>query len=227
MDEHGSKNVEKEQSTSDRSKKVTVSRRQSKNKWDKRHACKYCHKERTQMNVHLQQKHANEAEVARAMAMPKKSKERRQAFIQILNEGDFSHNFEVLKNQNGKLIQKYRSEKREATEYLACIFCKAMYAKNLLAVHTKKCKQRPDGHAPLKRGESSAKGRMMLPLPEDVCSSFFVNVIHKMKDDDIAKLVKNDSLILQYGKRLFYRRDAEEHSPGQISCRLRELASVA
>jgi hypothetical protein len=58
-----------------------------------------------------------------------------------------------------------------------------------------------------------------------VSNSFF-QVIGRMRDDEIARLVKSDTLILKYSQHLFSRRGIEEHSSSQISGRLWELGKL-
>lgn len=79
-------------------------------KWDKRHACRYCQKtEKTvyKMSSHLQRVHSLEPEVIAVLQLPKNSKERRQAFIQLQDDGDYKHNYNVLQENSGTLIPKY------------------------------------------------------------------------------------------------------------------------
>ena len=78
----------------------------------------------------------------------------------------------------------------------------------------------------MKKGQCSRMGRLLLPLPIGVLSAFFEKVIGSMKDDDITRFVKADSLILKYGQHLFSRCDMEEHSSSQISGRLHELGRL-
>ena len=69
-------------------------------------------------------------------------------------------------------------------------------------------------------------GRLLLPLPIGVLSAFFEKVIGRMKDDDVTRFVKADSLILKYGQRPFSRRGIEEHSSSQTGGRPRELGRL-
>ena len=56
------------------------------------------------MSTHLQRVHAHEVDVAAAMQLPKHFKDRRDAFVQILQEGDYKHNYDVLLNKSGTVI---------------------------------------------------------------------------------------------------------------------------
>ena len=78
----------------------------------------------------------------------------------------------------------------------------------------------------LKKGQRSRMGRLLLPLHIRVSSAFFEKVIGRMKDDDVTRFVKADSLILKYGQRPFSRRGIEEHSSSQTGGRPRELGRL-
>ncbi|XP_070189389.1 uncharacterized protein [Littorina saxatilis] len=201
-------------------------------KGSKKHCCMYCEKFNTKMSTHLQRVHKDEVQVAQILALKKGDPKRRQAFIQLQDQGDFNHNVRVLSNkqkgsQEANLILKYQQQKsnRAQSDYLACPHCKALYQKHFLSRHETRCAQKVDGKK-MKRGQCSFVGRMLLPLPENVSEGFFKAVIARMRDDDIARIVKGDSLILKYGERVFMRRDTEEHTSAQVSSRLRELARL-
>jgi hypothetical protein len=76
-------------------KKITVLKcgENSKgNRNNKVHACVFCEKMFTNIARHMSLKHHNEAEVARILTHPKKSKERRKMWDSLVKKGDFSHN---------------------------------------------------------------------------------------------------------------------------------------
>lgn len=206
---------------------LRVGKQTGTNKWDKKHACKFCRECRNKMSTHLERVHKNEPEVASTLLLPKHSKERREAFGKLLHEGDFLHNTEVLKHGSGSVIVKYRGKNRKVEDCLACPYCCALYLKSLLYKHVNRCPQKPAG-ANNRRGACIMKAKMMLPrqLQHAVSQSFFQHVIAKMKDDDVCKLIKGDTLLLQMGERMFGKRDVEEHTGGQVSARLRELGRL-
>ncbi|KAK7464627.1 hypothetical protein BaRGS_00037827, partial [Batillaria attramentaria] len=75
----------------------------------KKHCCKFCEKLVTKISKHAQNVHGSEAEVARILSMEKNTKERREAWVQLTTDGDYSHNYKVLKDKRGVLIPKYRT----------------------------------------------------------------------------------------------------------------------
>ena len=56
--------------------------------------------------------------------------------------------------------------------------------------------------------------------------AFYEKIILRMKRDDIFRLIQNDSLIILYGERSFYKKDLEEHTHNIVSCRMRELGRL-
>ena len=199
---------------------------QKKKKWDKHHSCLFCEKKVIKMSAHLEKAHSNEPQVVNVLLLPKGSSVRRKAWGDLLNQGDFQHNVQMLREGKvGEIIPKYRSEKRPLDECVACCFCKGMYSRSLLAVHTKTCPQNHSGEQS-RRGQSLQEGRLMMPVPSHISELFYRNVLQNMKRDDIFKVIQHDSLILRLGERLYSRRDLEEHTSGHISGRLRELGRL-
>jgi hypothetical protein len=201
-------------------------RGEGKYKWNKKHACKFCSKLVLKMSTHLQDVHANEAEVAKILSMPKGSKERRVEWIKLQDQGDYMHNCAVLESKSGCMIPKYRTNGGKVDDLVACTHCKGLYQKKLISIHWKQCNQKPEEALFTKRGDAARLGRLMLPVPVDVDFSFYHKVLARQRDDEIRQLISTDSLLLEYGKRLFDRRDIEEHTAGQISCRMRELGRL-
>ena len=78
-----------------------------KQKWDKRHACKYCGKLYMKIARHLEACHSTETDVEKAIQQPKNSEARRAAWSVVRNEGDYSHNYNVFKVKKGIILPKY------------------------------------------------------------------------------------------------------------------------
>ena len=121
---------------------VAKTKRSSTKLWDKKHSCVFCHKTVTKMHTHLQRVHHGEPQVARVLAMTKGTTKRRHGWGELLNEGDFKHNYTVLEKGIGELIPKYRSKKRSVGDCVTCPYCKGLYGTSLLYLHTPKCPMR-------------------------------------------------------------------------------------
>ena len=181
------------------------------------------------MNKHLSSCHSNEPEVAKILATKKGSYDRRQAWIALQDQGDYQHNVSVLGKRSGFVIPKYRAcsgNENDVHNLIACRYCKGLFRKNLISVHSKHCSQNPKPTQPVQRGEAARLGRLMLPIPLDVSASIYNTVLAKLRPDDISRIIKGDALILDYGRRLFEKRDVEEHAAGQINSKMREMARL-
>ena len=103
----------------------------STNVWDKKHSYVFCQKTVTKLSIHLQRVNHGEPQVARVLAMTKGTPERRRGLVELLNEGDFKHNYTVLEKGIGVLIPKYRTKKRSVGDCVTCPYCKGLYGKSL------------------------------------------------------------------------------------------------
>ncbi|XP_061167370.1 uncharacterized protein LOC133176226 [Saccostrea echinata] len=114
-----------------------------KKRYDKINFCTFCHKEiHSKISRHLLT-HKNELKIMEIQMLPKKSEKRGMLFLELINEGNYKHNIEVLKN--GGLFITARRESPDSSnhspdEYLPCEFCKGFFLKNLLWHHAKSCK---------------------------------------------------------------------------------------
>lgn len=212
-------------STSSNSPVISVDKRKTNNKWDKKHSCKFCKKLVTKMSSHLQRCHNNETEVAKVLTMHKWSQGRRRAWLRLLNEGDYQHNYGALESGVGTLIPKYRSKNKTVEDMVVCSHCKGLYKKSLLYLHVERCCMR-NSTVKRGRGTSARDGKLLMPMPNHISEAFHHKIIQKMRQDDISRLVQNDSLIILYGERIFYRKDVEEHTGNQVSSRCRELSRL-
>ena len=168
---------------------IASTKRGKRNKWDKKHACKYCSNLIVKVSTHLQRKHKNEAEVARVLQLEKNSPERRKAWRKLLNEGDYLHNYTVYKDGKGVVIPRYRTstEKNAVAHesFKACPFCKGLYNERFLTEHAQRCK--PAADPPLKMREARKAGEFLLPVPRDMTRSFFHKVLGSMNRDEVWK----------------------------------------
>ena len=96
--------------------------------YDKKNYCLYCEKPFAKLTRHLKQKHADNVEVAKALAHSQGSTMHRLLLEKIWNMGNYHHNCSVLSSGNGLIIPKRQATyPSTATDYLPCKFCFAMY----------------------------------------------------------------------------------------------------
>ncbi|KAL3870155.1 hypothetical protein ACJMK2_038238, partial [Sinanodonta woodiana] len=170
--------------------------------YDKVLACLYCGKLLKHRIVeHLNAKHCNETEVAKALA--KSGKLRAHAIENIKHMGNYKHNIKVINLQNGNLIVA----KRSATDQNYDQSCKF------------KC---PNATG----NETSMQARSKLLLSSTVesrCKNLSP-ILDSMHNDEVYGFLKNDNLILSFGKILFEKLGIRRKH--NISQRMRQLARI-
>ncbi|KAJ8316567.1 hypothetical protein KUTeg_005882 [Tegillarca granosa] len=190
---------------------------------NKVHACIYCEQLFQNIARHLELKHCKELEVAKILALQKKSKERRTEWEKLVNRGDFCHNMNVLKDGKGLLIPKYRKHYKSTIstkDYVPCENCMGYYKINDLCKHQKYCVSKDakkDGNP-----QYVKNGRLMLPV-----ETSFKELAHKvlvdMHNDEVKFVIESDYRILEMGKRLLEKHGNEQHKYQYIRAKMREL----
>ena len=135
-------------------------------------------------------------------------------------------NTEVLKKGHGVIIPYRRpAENIPYTRYLPCDYCHGFYKKDCLWQHMKVCPFNcQDGTNRQRRVQS--KCAMLLPVCSDVSPRMREDVLEKMQHDDISLTVKNDSLIMNFGCRLYFKVGHSEHMHSYVSQKMRELGRL-
>lgn len=139
--------------------------------------------------------------------LPKKSKKRGMLFLELINEGNYKHNIEVLKN-GGIFITARRespdSLNHSTDEYLPCEFCKGFFLKNLLWHHAKTCKlgsiKNDEDDEDEKLGKSFVrKGRTLLyGSLFDENESNITHLLERMNDGEEKEIIKKDLIIKNF-----------------------------
>lgn len=185
--------------------------------YDQVHSCFYCDKIVNKMSRHLEICHHQEMDVAKVLAMPKKSTFRREAFIELTRLGDYHYNCDVLYKRSGELILIRRpstveKETKTYSDYLPCPHCLGFMLKKHMWSHIKyKCKV-------AKRGKSAqntennrksnfldlSKALVAHTFPKEVSESFYCNIISTLKKHDgVKEICGEDPLIVRFGMLLF------------------------
>ncbi|XP_056016478.1 serine-aspartate repeat-containing protein F-like [Ostrea edulis] len=106
--------------------------------WDKVHYCVYCEKGFTNITKHYLGVHSNETDVQHIQSHPLKSTNRKLALMKLRNNGDFQHNYEVLRTRHGTLVTFTRNwNETSADQFLPCQYCLG-FSLNLLYGDTPK-----------------------------------------------------------------------------------------
>lgn len=182
---------------------------------DKKHSCYYCHNLILHIGRHLEVKHANELDVARALAFPKKSDKRKELLSVITKAGDFHHNCEVMSLKQGHLILVRRPTKNEIRfnkyrDYGPCPNCLGFLLKKHLWLHLKtKCSkkdpndQEQDLEQANKQVIAESNAILNCVFGTEFSDVYISNIVNTLRDDDIGTCCKEDTLILRFGCMLF------------------------
>ncbi|XP_026291159.2 uncharacterized protein LOC113215712 [Frankliniella occidentalis] len=122
----------------------------------------------------------------------------------------------------------YATKSRAVSSYdpsklAVCPGCKVGVVKTNLYNHRKRC--------PVLKNEGHLRGTHMqyltfAQLKKGDMDAFTLNVIQKMKNDDIRKTVEGDKTILMYGASLFSEYSDKPHLRNSVSSKLRDLGRM-
>ncbi|KAK4887496.1 hypothetical protein RN001_003767 [Aquatica leii] len=171
---------------------------------NKRNWCPYCLNAFQNMARHFEQRHENEIDVAKVLAMKKRSKERKETFSYIIRAGNFSHNCEVLSCKKGELVLVRRPAETEAATYTfaefgPCPNCLGFMVKKQLYHHIRTCQHKPKDIFIGKNIVSESNEIMHGIMKADLPPSYTHHILSKIRDDKIGKCCVNDSLIIKFG----------------------------
>jgi len=173
-----------------------------KQSYDKIHYCKFCGNQiRSKMSRHLLNVHVDETAVREILLMPKGSKERRARLQKLTNEGNFSHNIDVIQKGKGEVVVGKRFANKSAHDYTACEFCKRFESKKNLWRHMKSCAARKEYFG--RTGEENARRLLAVKRGTSLVSNaaFATTGEHtkelfdRMRDDEVKSIVVLDKLI--------------------------------
>lgn len=170
--------------------------------YDKRHVCCFCNKPYIKMARHLETCHSNENEVAKLIAQPKKSSERRNGFIKIMRTGDFQHNIEVLSSHVGELILVRRPSEESTTyeDYGPCPHCLGFMMKKHIWLHIKQCEEHTAREQSVKKNVMTDSNSLLMSiLRPSIDKNFRDNILSGMMNDSVSFVCKNDDLIVRFG----------------------------
>lgn len=159
--------------------------------YDKR---QYCHFH------HLERRHSNVVEVAKALSYRKGSKKRKANINFLRSTGNFQHNAAVLKSGQGTLIAKTRPRTQSSDkEYVHCSHCLGLFARKLLWKHLKTCDKRPPPEEKkLVKTQVLATCAIAQPTPSGT-PKMFKDSIKSMHQDDVTNILRTDPAILGFG----------------------------
>ncbi|XP_041841745.1 uncharacterized protein LOC121654512 isoform X2 [Melanotaenia boesemani] len=195
--------------------------------YNKKHHCLYCNQVVQKMSRHLQRKHMDKVDVAKAFSLPKNSKVRRAQLDYIRNKGNFEHNIEVMESHQGKLTPFKQPNKRTDGQIFShCVYCYGLFTKKVMWRHFQTCKFKPQNKLS-KPGKSRVQALCAFaePVPSGFSDAYW-RFLSCMNQDKIAVAIKEDPCILEYGYRLFSKNERVISQHQYIRQKLRELGRL-
>ena len=208
-----------------------------KQSYDKIHYCKFCGNQiRSKMSRHLLNVHADETSVKEILLMAKGSKERRAGLQRLTNEGNFSHNIDIIQKGKGEIVVGKRFANKSAHDYTACEFCKRFESKKNLWRHMKSCAARKEYFG--RTGEENARRLLAIKRGTSLVSNaaFAATGEHtkelfdRMRDDEVKSIVVSDELICREAElrmtALGSKRDWKQDDIYRVSQAARTLGRI-
>ncbi|XP_022055392.2 leukocyte receptor cluster member 8 homolog isoform X2 [Acanthochromis polyacanthus] len=195
--------------------------------YNKKYYCVYCVKPFSKMARHLESKHKDHAEVARALEFPKGSKERRIQLNLLRNRGNRAHNAEVLKKGKGLLIPRQQSTVPVSpSEYLHCVYCEALLKRKSLWVHMKRCQLSKEA-ACLKPGRTRVQAvcAYAQPVPDGVKAAVW-KLVNNMNEDEVSRVIRKERCILTFGEHLYNKNGHDITKHEYIRQKMREVGRL-
>ncbi|XP_076837036.1 uncharacterized protein LOC143482555 [Brachyhypopomus gauderio] len=193
--------------------------------YNKKFYCVFCAKPFSKIARHLECKHKDKPEVARAITFPKSSKERRIHFSLLRNRGNRIHNNQVLKEGKGMVIpQQQSSVPVKASDYLHCVNCEAYLKRRTLWKHMQRCHLN-------KKVKKTGKTRVQAlcayaqPVPDTVSAKFW-KIVLDMHEDAVTNVVRTEKVILKFGEHLFNKHGHDVTKHEYIRQKMRETGRL-
>ncbi|KAL4234518.1 hypothetical protein ACF0H5_006161 [Mactra antiquata] len=222
-DDNRKPETEKEKS-SDRNKDIYVSvstkYKDGSRKWDKRHMCVYCKKTYPgKLPRHFESMHKNELAVQRALAYDKGSKNRKRAWKEITNQGDFENNLKVYEAGVGEIIPCKRPRiVTKGTQFVQCKECKGTYMRSSLWRHVK------SAHPEKKGRNHQVDSASLMPVSAIANQGFREKILDKMTNDTVSIVARTDNDIVTFGQRQFIKHARNSHQFNYVRQKMRELS---
>ena len=187
--------------------------------YDKTDYCTFCGKGNGKIRRHIINVHSDVPEVYAIKFLEKQSEERCVRMEMLINEGNFKHNVQVLKEGKGHFVVARRASpdkhQHRPTEYVPCEFCRNFFLIDHLWKHIQSCKVRqffsgdsldnlPDQSDENEDVEKNFVRRGRQLLSSALIDSESVEETHRalfsrMHRDDITLVGENDDLIRKIG----------------------------
>lgn len=165
--------------------------------------------------------HSNEPAVAKILAKPKKSQERKGMWTLLRNRGNFEHNIKALMTGGSLIVDRRPSQEKPVDDFLPCPYCLAFIGKDDIWRHTKNCP-----FVDVERDQHSVKKAATLLLEGSTNKSDqeMIAITNGMKNDEVTQCVKTDSLLCILGTNMIKKVGKDRIT--NVRQKLRELGRL-
>ncbi|XP_046752035.1 uncharacterized protein LOC124414914 [Diprion similis] len=174
--------------------------------YTKEQFCFYCKTMQSKLARHLEQRHANEENVKKFVALPKRNSARQFNDRSLL----------VCRRPNEKM-------NKIAQDFMACAKCKGQYARSVIRHHWRKCTKRV-GNADR---VVMVKGRAVMGhfhvKANDLVSTF---VFPYSREDEVVRTIRYDELLVLYANKQADQHGTQHHAYQMVRARLRLLGRL-
>lgn len=206
------------------SSNVKLGHKHFKRLHDKKQFCPFCNKSAAKLPRHMETRHTDELEVEEVSKLPLKSSERKRLLEKLMRSGNYKHNVEVLRSNEGVIVPARRTgAEKPAESFVPCEYCLAFCLQRDLWKHIKACKHKPSDDDGLRRRHRS-RDAMLLPSTDLASPGLKESVLARMNNGPEAILIRNDALLVTYGNNLYFQHGHAAHRHQYISQKLWQLA---
>lgn len=195
---------------------------------NKKNYCYICGKPQSKFTRHLKIHEKTNVDVARVLALPKCSKERKTMLDKLRNKGNYEHSSGVLASGTGLLKLRHKpKEKYKSEDYVPCMYCPAMFLRRDLWRHVRNCLSKPvEDRAEPGRTRVLSLATMSNAAPCQQISLGVWKLLTVMKDDDISAAVRSDFCTLQLAQSFFNKHGQDPTKYDYIRQKLREVGRL-
>ena len=196
------------------------------------HACYFCGKLNVKIGRHLSsEKHKQDLADVDYIG-----KENDTKYKSLVKMGDYKHNVGVLTNSiNGKLIVGRQDgvEPFKFRDLAFCCNCRKLLTRRNIYRHYIKCMKidvkETAEEEPVYSKELCKSSDLMLysfigTSTNATANEFTINILNRMKVDDVSLLIRSDSIILKLGNSFFDKLGSSQRH--YIACKLREIGRL-
>lgn len=189
--------------------------------------CYICGKPQSKFTRHLKIHENTNVDVARALALPKHSKERKKLLDKLRKKGNYEHNASVLASGSGQLKLKHKPKKNyNPNNYVNCMYCHAMFLRRDLWRHVRNCPSKSVDQEQPGRNKVLALVTMTDSVLCQQMSQSVWKLLTPMKDDNISAAVRSDFTILQLAQSFLNKHGQDPSKHDYIRQKLREVGRL-